>query len=65
MSGDIHRVDPGDYDVQIFVGTEWNNSGRFTISGEPPLPSEDGHQNQHKYSHDDTDTNATRGPSPT
>lgn len=29
---------PGDYEVQIFVGTEWKNSGRFTITGEPPTP---------------------------
>lgn len=25
---------PGEYEVQIFVGTTWKNSGRFTIKGE-------------------------------
>ncbi len=29
---------PGDYEVQIFVGREWNNSGRFVVTGQPPTP---------------------------
>ena len=28
----------GEYEVQIFVGTEWKSSGRFTITGNPPTP---------------------------
>lgn len=27
---------PGQYEVQIFVGTEWKASGRFALEGEPP-----------------------------
>lgn len=27
---------PGDYEVQIFVGTDWMASGRFVLEGEPP-----------------------------
>ncbi len=27
---------PGSYEVQIFVGTEWKVSGFFTVTGEPP-----------------------------
>ena len=27
---------PGDYEIQIFVGQEWKVVGRFTVSGEPP-----------------------------
>jgi len=32
---------PGAYEVQLFVGTEWANSGSFTITGDapPPLPT--------------------------
>jgi len=29
---------PGEYEVQIFVGTEWKVSGRFTVEGEAPTP---------------------------
>jgi len=29
---------PGEYEVQIFVGMEWNNSGRFTVVGDAPTP---------------------------
>ena len=29
---------PGEYEVQIFVGTTWKVSGRFTVEGEPPTP---------------------------
>ena len=28
----------GEYEVQIFVGTEWKSSGRFNVSGSPPTP---------------------------
>jgi len=27
---------PGNYEIQIFVGTEWKSSGRFTVVGNPP-----------------------------
>jgi type VI secretion system secreted protein VgrG len=27
---------PGEYEVQLFVGYTWVQSGRFTVSGEPP-----------------------------
>jgi hypothetical protein len=27
---------PGEYDVQIYVGTKWISSGKFTIAGDPP-----------------------------
>lgn len=27
---------PGQYEVQIFLGTEWKASGRFTLEGNPP-----------------------------
>ncbi len=30
---------PGQYEVRIFVGSAWNSSGRFLITGEPPAPS--------------------------
>jgi type VI secretion system secreted protein VgrG len=30
---------PGFYEVQIFVGTEWKQSGYFTVIGEPPTPT--------------------------
>jgi hypothetical protein len=30
---------PGEYEVQIFVGSQWNNSGRFTVTGDPPEPT--------------------------
>jgi len=30
---------PGEYEVQIFVGTMWNQSGRFKIIGEPSTPT--------------------------
>jgi type VI secretion system secreted protein VgrG len=30
---------PGEYDVQVFVGIQWNNSGRFSITGDPPQPT--------------------------
>jgi hypothetical protein len=26
----------GEYEVQIFVGTSWKTSGRFTVEGQPP-----------------------------
>ncbi len=29
---------PGEYEVQIFVGPAWKQSGRFTVEGEPPTP---------------------------
>ena len=29
---------PGNYEVQLFVGTEYITSGRFTVLGEPPTP---------------------------
>lgn len=28
----------GEYDVQIFVGLEWEVSGSFTVEGDPPTP---------------------------
>ena len=31
--------DPGDYEVQIFVGTDWKASGRFALEGDPPSPT--------------------------
>ena len=30
---------PGEYDVQIYVGTQWISSGKFTVTGEPPAPT--------------------------
>jgi hypothetical protein len=27
---------PGEYEVRIFVGTQWEISGRFTVTGNPP-----------------------------
>ena len=30
---------PGEYDVQIFVGTKWISSGKFTITGDLPTPT--------------------------
>jgi hypothetical protein len=30
---------PGVYEVQIFVGTDWKLSGRFTVTGNPPPPT--------------------------
>jgi hypothetical protein len=30
---------PGTYEVQIFVGTDWKVVGRFIVQGEPPTPS--------------------------
>ena len=30
---------PGFYEVQIFVGTEWKVSGYFSVIGEPPTPT--------------------------
>ena len=29
---------PGEYEVQIFVGTVWKQTGRFTVTGEPSTP---------------------------
>lgn len=29
---------PGEYEVQIFVGLDWKVSGRFTVEGEAPTP---------------------------
>lgn len=29
---------PGEYEVQIFVGTVWNISGRFMVEGDAPTP---------------------------
>jgi len=31
---------PGNYVVQIFVGTEWKVSGFFTVTGEAPVPTD-------------------------
>jgi hypothetical protein len=30
---------PGDYEVEMYLGTTWKRSGQFTISGNPPKPS--------------------------
>jgi len=30
---------PGQYEVQIFLGTEWQASGRFVLMGDPPTAS--------------------------
>jgi type VI secretion system secreted protein VgrG len=30
---------PGEYEVQIFVGDVWFVSDRFTVAGEPPTPT--------------------------
>jgi hypothetical protein len=30
---------PGDYEVQIFVGVNWESSGRFSVTGQPPPPT--------------------------
>jgi hypothetical protein len=30
---------PGEYEVQLFVGQVWNNSGRFLVTGAPPPPT--------------------------
>jgi hypothetical protein len=29
----------GEYEVQIFAGTAWKQSGRFTVTGDPPTPT--------------------------
>ncbi len=31
---------PGEYEVQFYVAETWKNSGRFTVTGEPVLPTE-------------------------
>jgi type VI secretion system secreted protein VgrG len=30
---------PGEYETQIFIGSEWISSGRFTVIGDPPEPT--------------------------
>lgn len=30
---------PGNYEVQIFLGTAWTQSGRFKVTGQPPTPT--------------------------
>ena len=30
---------PGEYEVQIFIGLLWKQSGLFTVTGEPPTPA--------------------------
>lgn len=30
---------PGEFEVQIFLGMQWQVSGRFTITGNPPTPA--------------------------
>jgi hypothetical protein len=30
---------PGNYEVQIFLGAQWMQSGRFKITGQPPSPT--------------------------
>jgi len=30
---------PGEYEVQIFVGTQWKKSEKFLVEGEPPTPA--------------------------
>ncbi len=30
---------PGNYEVQIFIGSQWKVSGRFIVTGEPPTPT--------------------------
>ncbi len=30
---------PGEYEVQLFVGLNWIQSGRFTVTGTPPTPA--------------------------
>jgi hypothetical protein len=30
---------PGSYEVQIFIGSEWWQSGRFQVTGQPPTPT--------------------------
>lgn len=37
-SPDPHEWYVGDYEVQLFVGTNWKRSGIFTVQGEPPSP---------------------------
>jgi hypothetical protein len=29
---------PGEYEVQLFIGPLWKQSGRFIVTGEPPTP---------------------------
>ena len=33
---DAVEWEPGEYDVQIFVGTAWKATGSFSLTGEPP-----------------------------
>ena len=30
---------PGEYEVQLYIGQTWKQSGRFTVSGDPPTPT--------------------------
>lgn len=36
----IHEWHQGDYEVQFFVGTQWKATGRFTLRGNPPTPTD-------------------------
>jgi hypothetical protein len=33
-----HLWQPGEYEIQIFVGFEWKTSGRFIVEGDAPTP---------------------------
>lgn len=30
----------GEYEVQLFIGTMWKQSGRFIVTGDPPIPTD-------------------------
>lgn len=36
----IHEWHQGEYEVQFFVGTQWKATGRFTLRGNPPTPTD-------------------------
>jgi hypothetical protein len=50
---------PGDYQVRLFLGTLWKQSGDFTVSGEPPPPTDTLTPTRTQV------PSATTGPSPT
>ena len=49
---------PGDYEVQIFVGVNWENSGRFSVTG----AASDANRHSHPFQNSYTDFN--RGSNP-
>ncbi len=57
---------PGEYQVQIFAGTEWKTVGFFTVEGEPPTPTPTNTPSQTPTpTRTDTPTRTPRTPTPT